>query len=419
MRIYLEAHGCSLNRGEAKEMVDGALAAGHSMAARPSSATIIVLDTCVVIQPSENRMLARLRELARYGKPVVVAGCLPAVAPRRVLDACPGAILVGPEKRGTFNGIAAALGNGMEPAKNAAGKRPGRTAGVVEEVPIASGCRGRCTYCIAQKARGGLRSRPGADIMARVKRLTAQGCREIRLTAQDSGLYGLDRGDGQGICGLLSAVCGLGGDFMVRLGMMNPDSLKPAFGDLMDSYAHPRMFKFLHIPVQSGDDGILERMGRNYAPADFLQLAGMFRERFPAGILATDIIVGFPGETEAQFESTLGLLEKSRPDMVNAKAFSPRPGTPAAGFSPVPGRDAVRARMRTLNDLCHRLFAQNSRPLGGTTARVLVTEKARGGVLARTADYRPVLIRKRLGLGAWTIVRLVDVRRGWCVGSPI
>jgi len=419
MRIYFESHGCSLNRGESKEMADAAEASGHSVAEAPASADMVVLDTCAVIQASENRMLARLRELARSGKPVVVAGCLPAVAPGRILEVCPGAILIPPEKRGSFNDAVSALEIKAMPQGRAAAKTTPRRPGIVEEVPIASGCRGRCTYCIARAARCGLRSRALDDILARVEFLVERGCREVRLAAQDSGLYGLDRDDGAGIHGLLSAVCGLEGDFMVRLGMMNPDTLRSVMGGLMEKYAHPRMFKFLHIPVQSGDDGILEKMGRNYAASDFLELAGTFRKHFPSGILATDVIVGFPGEGEAQFGRTLGLLEKARPDMVNAKAFSPRPGTPAAGVIRMPGRETVRARMRRLNDLRRGLFMENSRPLIDTTVRALVTENAKGGVLARTADYRPVLIRMPLARGLSTDVRVVEVRQGWCVGSPI
>jgi MiaB-like tRNA modifying enzyme len=418
MRIYFEAFGCSLNRGESQEMVDGALALGHSTVNVSGSADVIVLDTCVVIQATENRMLARLRELGRLERPVIVAGCLPAVAPGKVLACCPRAILIPPDRRDMFGSVLSGLEKSWS-GSPAAGKRLMREPGVVEEVPIASGCRGSCTYCIARSARGELRSRSAGEILARVKLLVGGGCREIRLTAQDSALFGLDREDGAGICDLTGSVCALEGEFRVRLGMMNPDTMKPVFEGLMSAYENPRTFRFLHVPVQSSDDAVLEKMGRRYGASVFLELATMFRERFPLGILATDIIVGFPTEGEAQFERTLGLLRQTRPDMVNVKAFSPRPGTLAAGLPRRPAREVVRARIKKLNDLRHRISLDNNRRLEGTTARVLVTEKAKGGVLARTADYRPVLVQGPIPLGVFREVRMLEARPGYLTGSPI
>jgi threonylcarbamoyladenosine tRNA methylthiotransferase CDKAL1 len=400
MRIYIEAFGCSLNRGESFEMVEGAVAMGHSM-----------------VPATESRMLARLKDLGKLGKPIIVSGCLPAVAPRLVLDRCPGAILIPPGRRDTFLAILPTPKKGSGVGEMEAGSGHGRETGVVGEVPIASGCRGRCTYCIARLARGELRSRPVDEIRERVGALVGRGCREVRLSAQDSGLYGLDMG--MDICGLLKSVCALEGDFRVRLGMMNPDTLSILFDPLMAAYEHPRMFRFLHIPVQSGDDDILERMGRGYKAADFWKIAERYHGRFSSGLLETDIIIGFPGEWEGQFERTLEILQKARPDMVNVKAFSPRPGTPAAVYPGRPSREVVRARMRRLNDLRRRISLENNRVLEGRTDRVLITERARGGVLARTADYRPVLIKGSLPLGAFIDVLLKEARPGFMVGEPV
>jgi threonylcarbamoyladenosine tRNA methylthiotransferase CDKAL1 len=417
MRIYFESHGCSLNRGESKEMVEGAEALGHAVVSAPDMAEVIVLDTCVVIQATENRMLARLNELGKLEIPVIVAGCLPAVAPKRVLDCCPEAILIPPGRRNMFPAILSAVKTKPGVGKEDVRSGPGREPAVVEEVPIASGCRGRCTYCIARQARGELRSRPTDEILERVRALVGRGCREIRLSAQDSGLYGLDMG--ADICGLLKRICALKGDFRSRVGMMNPDTLRPVFDGLMAAYEHPKMFRFLHIPIQSGNDAVLEKMGRHYTAADFVELAERYRGVFPSGMLATDIIVGFPGEEEIHFDSTLELIRKARPDMVNVKAFSMRPGTPAAGYAGTAARDIVKARMKRLNDLRRRISLENNWRLVGNTERVLVTERARGGVLARTTDYRPVLLGRTLQLGTFWEVRLDEARPGYMIGEPV
>ena len=201
--------------------------------------------------------------------------------------------------------------------------------------------------------------------------------------------------------------------------MMNPNTLMPVFDGLMTAYEHPNMFRFLHMPVQSGDDDVLEKMGRRYGASDFLEQAKRYRRRFPFGLLATDVIVGFPSEGEAHFERTLELLQRARPDMVNVKAFSPRPGTQAAGYPGRAARDAVRARMKRLNDMRRRISLENNRLLEGRTERVLITERARGGVLARTADYRPVLLGRPLPLGTFWDFRLKEARPGYMIGEPV
>lgn len=429
MMIYLEAYGCALNRGEAREMAEEARSQGHVLVSSPAGADVILLDTCAVIQATEDRMLARLRTLARHGRTVVVAGCLAAVRPERVLKACPWAIPFPPGRRTSFNGLLSSIralpgpvaggpeedapGGGNAEALAQAGWMPQ----VAEDVPIADGCRGGCTYCIARMARGELRSRPPGDVLGRVSHLVKRGCREVRLTAPDTGLFGLDIGTG--LCALLAGVCALEGDFRVRLGMMNPETFEPVLEALMDAYEDPKMFKFLHLPVQSGDDTVLERMGRRYAAGDFEKLAGKYRRRFPRSILSTDIIVGFPGENEEAFKRTLELVENARPDIINIKAFSPRPGTSAFRMPGRPAAVEVKERIKRLNEARRRLSLENNRLMAGRTEEVLVTEKARGGVLARTAGYYPVLIRAELPLGTFHRVRITQPRVGFLAGELV
>lgn len=429
MRIYLEAYGCALNRGEAREMVEGALSRGHVLAGSPAGADVILFDTCAVIQATEDRLLDRLRALAGHGRTVVVAGCLAAVRPEQVLKACPWAIPFPPGRRMTFNGLLSSIRAmpgpvGDPPAADTPQRGQGEAwaqAGwrpeVTEDVPIADGCRGGCTYCIARLARGELRSRPLDDILGRVSLLVKRGCREVRLTAPDTGLYGLDIGTD--LCALLAGVCALEGDFRVRLGMMNPETLRPVFEAVMNAYEHPRMFKFLHLPAQSGDDAVLERMGRRYTAADLGDLAGRYRSRFPHAIFSTDIIIGFPGENEEGFKRTLALVESARPDIINIKAFSPRPGTPAFRMHGRPAAEEVRARIKRLNEARIRISMETNGRMVGRAEEVLVTENARGGVLTRTAGYYPVLISAQLPLGTFQMVRITRPRAGYLIGEPM
>jgi len=200
--------------------------------------------------------------------------------------------------------------------------------------------------------------------------------------------------------------------------MMNPESLLAGMGPLLRSYEHPKMFKFLHVTVQSGSDALLEKMGRGHTTGDFLEVVERYRGAFPFGLLATDVIVGFPGETEEAFGQTPDLMGHARPDIINIKAFSPRPGTPAFNMNARPGRAVVQKRIARLQRLRRKLSLDNNLRLVGRLENVLVTEKARrGGMLARTENYHPVLLEKDLAPGSVLQVRIIGARMGFLLDN--
>jgi MiaB-like tRNA modifying enzyme len=410
MRLRFESFGCALNRGQARELEELAAGEGHRTGAIEAEADLIVMITCTVVQATENRMLARLETLRERGKRVLVAGCMASAQAGIVRKACPGAALIAPHDYARFPALLHELGG-----RPAGGGKRDAPAVAVADVPVADGCNGHCTFCITRLARGTPVSRPVDEIAARVEKLVGRGCLEVRLAAQDIGLYGQDLG--ADLPGLLARLCALDGDFRLRVGMMNPESLLPMIGRLMDSFKHPKVFKFLHVPVQSGDDGVLGRMGRGHPAADFEKAAGRFRREFPQGVLATDIIAGFPGEDERAFERTLELVKRTGPDIINIKAYSPRPGTPAFRMKGGAGRAVVKRRIARLQALRRRISLANNRRLAGTVQEVLVTEKARkGGVMGRTDGYFPVILDGGAPIGGHLAVEIIGARAGFLVG---
>ncbi len=406
VKVYVEAYGCTQNYGEARLMQEALADRGHAITSSEMEADAHVLVTCTVIETTERKMVRRMQALAAHDKPLVVAGCMAAAQRDRVRALVPRAKLLPPRK---WPQIVDLLDGGTACGDRAAeveAESPGWRDAIV---PIAQGCAGRCTYCITRVARGFVKSYPVPDLVEQVRRSVARGAREIKLTGQDTGAYGRD--SGASLAHLLREIVALEGDFRVRVGMADPLTVRPIVEDLVEAYASDKVFKFLHLPVQSGDDGVLERMRREYAVADFESIVEAFRAAYPDLTLSTDVIVGFPGETEEAFEATMDLVRRVRPDIVNVTRFSARPGTPAASYRGQIVGWRVKQRSRRLTSLRFAIARENHQRFVGDEVDVLVTEPGKEGtVLARTPEYRQVVLHEPAPFGEFVRVRIDAAR---------
>ncbi len=402
VKVYVEAHGCTQNYGEAR-LIQGALAGrGHTITPSETEADAHVLVTCTVIETTERKMVRRMTELARYAKPLVVAGCMAAAQRDRIRAIVPQAKLLPPRK---WPQIVELLDGGTACGDRAA-ELESQTFGWHDAiVPIAQGCAGRCTYCITRVARGFVKSYPVADLVNQVRGYAERGVREIKLTGQDTAAYGRDTRTN--LAELLQEIQAIPGDFRIRVGMADPLTVLSFVDDLVDAYGSEKVFKFLHLPVQSGDDEILEAMKREYRVADFEAIVAAFRRAYPGLTLSTDVIVGFPGETEVQFEKTMDLIRRVRPDIVNVTRFSAREGTPAATM---PGRIVgwrVKQRSRRLTSLRFQISRRIHEALVGREVDILVTEPGKEDtLLARTPEYRQVVLHEDVPIGEFVRVHI-------------
>lgn len=419
MRVYVESYGCSQNQGEGAALARDLATHGHELAAHPSLADVTVLVTCGVIGPTEGRMVRRWQALAARTPRVVVTGCL--VPLRTELMQGPG------RERTTFvpireqDHLPALLDTWAPdaplrlPMAAVGGDRPARP--VSEEVVIAQGCTSGCSYCFSRLARGRLTSVPIPEVVRRVRSATGRGVREVRLTGLDTAAWGEDLLGPERLPELLSAVTPVLGDARVRVGMMSPQSLAPHLDRYLDAMAPETVYRFLHLPLQSGSDRVLETMRRGYSVDDFRREVDAARRRFPELHLATDVIVGFPGETEEEFRETEKLLESVAPETVNVTRFSPRPGTPASRLPPLPPRVAKR-RSRSLAELRHRISRSRLERWIGSRARVRVLEHGPGGSsVARLPNYLPVVLDHRPPLGSDVEIRVDGARSTYLLGS--
>lgn len=398
--MCIETYGCTMNQGEGLEFQRIISELGHEVVSDTDEAEIVVLNTCTVIKATENRMIRRLRELSKCGKEIIVTGCMAKVQPEVIAAAAPTSKIITFDRYHAFKSL-------FEGWYGRGHSLPIPDSEITEIVPIAQGCLGGCTYCITRLARGRLKSIPQSIIVERCSRAIRRGCREILLTAQDTASYGLERGENLGQ--LIEKICKLDGNFMVRVGMMNPDSLLRILDDYRSAWKKENVYKFLHLPVQSGSDRILELMGRRYTASQFMSLVETFREEFPDMTLSTDVILGFPGEEEEDFEATVELIEKIRPNILNITRFSPRPGTPAYRMKGAQPGWKIKEWSRQLTKLRFDIADRINREYIGRIEKALVTEHGKDGdYICRTRNYWPVVIKEKVRLGDFVTVELID-----------
>jgi tRNA-2-methylthio-N6-dimethylallyladenosine synthase len=278
-------------------------------------------------------------------------------------------------------------------------------------VTVMEGCEKHCTFCVVPRTRGRERSHPPAAIVAEVESLVAEGCREVTLLGQTVNAYGRDLTPPTDLAELFHRVNDVAGLERIRFTTSNPYNLTPKLIRAMRDV--PKVCEWFHLPLQSGSDRVLERMNRGYTRAQYLDLVAALREAEPAMAFSTDIIVGFPGETDADFEATLATIEAVAYDNVFVFRYSRRPGTPAA-VMPEQIADEVKARRNSrLLEVVQGVTAARSRLLAGRTMEIMVdgtSRKSPGELSGRTRCNRVVNFdgQGRVGIGDIVHVRVTD-----------
>ena len=415
MKVAVETYGCTMNQSDSDIM--RAYLSGHFELSSVEDAEVVVINSCGVIEFTERKIIRRIRELKSAGKKVVLAGCLSRIS-KEALNLADSAIApdnldkVVEAVKLAFNGGARFLE--WRNVDKACLPKLRLRENVIAIVSISEGCMGQCSFCATKFARGKLRSFSIDSIVREVESAVKQGYREIQITSQDTGCYGLDKGKLM-LPELLERICEIEGDFRVRVGMMNPHFAKAMLPDLLNAYEDEKIYKFLHLPVQSGDNRVLKDMKRDHSVEDFVEVVEEFRKRFDI-MLSTDLIVGFPTETEESFWKSYELIERIRPDIVNITRFSKREGTPASKLRQIPGW-IVKERSRKLTELCVEIGLEKNRRYLGRELDVLVTSHGKRWMLARSNEYRAVIT---LGnLGEFKRVRIGDCRHNYLLDSEL
>ena len=421
MKFCLITYGCKLNHSDSEIMRTLLLSAGLQESLS-KEADLVIINTCGVVEKTERKTLKQTKEFKNQNKKVILAGCLPAVIEeecKNIADAILGVRDINKINEAVNSLLQtqkyiAVNGKDLDKAKMKKQEKPtGKDISTI--VAIAEGCLGDCTYCATKLARKKLKSFASQSILKEVTQKLNSGYQEIQLTSQDLAIYGFDEQQKLLLPELLKALSQIKGDFKIKLGMMNPGQTKIIINDILKIMQSERFYKFLHIPMQSGSDQVLKAMKRNNKIADFVKLAEKFRKSFPTGVLATDIIVGHPTETEADFQQTLSIIQKTQPDVLHAFKFSKRKGTADYFLKDLPDR-IKKDRSRILNKVFEQYNLEKNKKYLNTRQLILIVRKSKNMFLARNTDGRAVVV-KQGKIGEMREVKIVDYKWNYLVGE--
>ncbi len=413
MKAFVEGYGCSLNKADTEQVQGFLKSHGFELVSKPEEAELLVVNTCAVKEQTQSKMLRRIRELKttaeKKNRVLVVFGCLPKIDPASVEKISPKIVQVGP----SLSELASFLKLPLQDFSPMLEEQ--RSQGFVSIIPISRGCLGQCAYCSVKNARGKLKSYSVEELSSKFGKAIKE-TPEIWLTSQDCGCYGFDLNTN--LPNLLEALLKNKANFRIRVGMMNPGHLSNFLGQYLKLFDDSRLFRFFHIPVQSGSNKILKAMNRQYLPEDFLRAVKRIRSRFPEATISTDVIVGFPRETTPDFEKTVSLLKKAEPDIVNISRFGARPRTLA---EKMPGQlhgRVKKERSRILTGLCREIALKRNNEMVGRTELVLFDEPGKkGSLIGRTLNYKPVAV-KRGKLGCFQKTRIKRAFPTYLAGEP-
>lgn len=411
MRYFVESYGCTMNFGEGEQLSKKMESLGHTRVDSPDEADIVILNTCTVVDTTEKKMIHRMGELKQEGKEIIITGCMAKVQPKRISIRLPESMIIPPDQYDLFSGK-------VESAFGCAPCTETYEFGASAILPIAQGCLGNCSYCITRFARGVLKSYQEDELLNEFKSMLDSGVKEILVTAQDTACYGRDIDTD--LPTLLRRFLEFEGEYRIRIGMMNPNNLDCILDDLMDVMEDERVYRFLHIPVQSGSNSVLEKMRRHYTVDRFMGIVNRLRERYPDISIATDLITGFPGETERDHEKSIKLIKDLHADTVNITRFSVRPGTDAATMNNQIHGNISKERSTELTETKMSVEGDINSTLIGQRYRVLVTENGRPGtMIARNRNYRPIGIEADIPIGTFIDVEITGSAPTHLVGRIV
>ncbi|MBS3108448.1 tRNA (N(6)-L-threonylcarbamoyladenosine(37)-C(2))-methylthiotransferase [Candidatus Woesearchaeota archaeon] len=348
--VCLVTYGCTANQDNS-DIIKGILNENkHYIIQNAESADVVIINSCVVKGVTANKVKSAVEKFRN--KKLIITGCMAESEQKLLKRIAPKASLVNTFHITKINDAVNGLMNNR--VDFYIGKRKENILGLPKlfnenkiSLQIAQGCTSACNFCETKLAKGYVKSYSEEEIAKELKRYLKLGHKKINITSTDNGCYGLDLNTN--LPRLLKKLAAVNGRFSLRVGMMNPEHVKKFLDGLIDAYKDKKIIKFLHVPVQSGSDKVLKEMNRNYSIKDFKEIVKRFRKEFHKIDIITDVIAGYPSESEDDFSKTVSLIEEIKPDVLNISKYSPRPGTTSARLRQL-STHIVKERTRILTN---------------------------------------------------------------------
>ena len=413
MKVFIESYGCTFNQADGQIIAGNLQANDIDIVDNIDEADIVIVNTCYVKLPTEDKMTFRIQKLQKEypDKKIIVGGCMVEIDPEKLDKIGPDVSWIGPHQLNKSASVVNATycgdvirETGFSKESKVCVPKVGDES-LIHILQICEGCLGACTFCCTRFARGPLNSYPIADIVGEAQRAIENGACEIQLTAQDTAAFGRD--SGERLSDLIKEVANLKGDFRVRVGMMHPKNILNDVDEIIDAMKHPKVYDFIHLPVQSGSDKVLSEMRRGHTVEQYKGIVSKFKEEIPDVTLATDIIVGYPTESDEDFDETVKLLEIVKPSLIHLSKYQHRKGAISSSLSEIPPK-IMKKRSKFLSQIKSEITEEENKELVGSIQNVLIVEKgSKGGFIGKTNSYIPVIVDD-VELGTFVDVKITQ-----------
>jgi len=399
---------------------------GYKIKDKKSDAEVIVINICTV--KGTRKAMAEIRKTKREypDKKIVVSGCISKEIKPMINEFDENIVLISTNDLLSIKmAVSKAISNEkaeflekINPIKiNHARVRANPVIGII---PISSGCNQACAYCTVVLVKGKLDSYNQDAIITEAKTCIDQGCKELWLTSQDTASYLLEKDKISRLPQLLNSLCKIDGDFKIRVGMMNPTFVKPVLKELIESFKNDKIYKFLHIPVQAGSDKILDDMGRGYHIDTFFDIIDAFKREIPEITIASDIILGLPGETEQDFQKTIELVKRLNPTVLHISRFVARPNTRAYYMKNQVHGNLSQKWSQQMTKIFNQIAYDNQKKWLGWQGEILINEIGKKGtdtMGGRNYAYKPIVIHGNFKIGDKLKVKIIDAANMYLIGE--
>ena len=425
VKVAIETFGCTFNKADSQIMAGKLSDAGMELVEDIVDADVIIVNTCYVKQPTENKVTTRIQKLQKNypDKKVVVSGCMVEIDPKK-LDkiADISTNWIGPHQLNKTVDVVNASLEGQLLRQTGLTKDSKVGLNKIKDDPfihiiqICEGCLGVCSFCCTRLARGPLHSYPISEIKAEAQKAIDSGCVEIELTAQDTAAFVHD--SGEKLSSLIKEVANLDGNFRIRVGMMHPKNIFDDVDELIDAFKLPNVYKFIHLPVQTGSNKVLKEMNRRHTIEEYLDFVKKIRNSIPEITLATDIIVGYPTETDEDFQKTIDLLEEIKPNLIHLSKYRHREGALSSSLEEIP-HSLMKHRSKKLSEIKEKITNDENKHLLGKVLNILIVQKgSKGGYIGKSDSYLPVVV-DNAEIGTFIKVKITKTTSTYLIGEKI